>query len=216
MSVHSIAYRSPARAALISVYSLAIAAVLAGCSYGGSGPPAPHYSQFDTEPPKGNTVIVCSAHGCRHKSRFTFSRSDIAAIRTIMNAAGASSSPAAERRAIRKAIAWIESRVGPETGTAFDRASLDFAGSGDPGQMDCVDEATNTTSYLSVLAANGLLRHHEVLRPMAKDAPLLRWTHYFAVIREKRSGERWAVDSFMYPNGREPIIMEAEKWYIQT
>jgi len=81
--------------------------------------------------------------------------------------------------------------------------------------MDCVDEATNTTSYLSVLAANGLLRHHEVLRPMAKDAPL-RWTHYFAVIRDKTTGQRWAVDSFMRPNGQEPIIMEAEKWYVRT
>ena len=193
-----------------------MAAILAGCSYGGSGPPAPHYSQFETEAPAGNTVTVCSAHGCRHKSRFTFSRRDIAQLRSIMNAAGGSSSPTAERRAIGKAIAWIENRVGPETGTAHDRASLDFLGSGDPGQMDCVDEATNTTSYLTVLSENGLLRHHEILRPMAKDAPLLRWTHYFAVIRDKTSGQRWAVDSFMYANGHEPIIMEAEKWYIQT
>jgi len=216
MSVSSIAYRLRARAALILACTIALAALLAGCSYGGSGPPAPHYSQFETEAPEGNTVTVCSAHGCRHKSRFTFSRRDIAEIREVMNKAGGSSSPAAERRAIRKAIAWIENRVGPETGTAHDRASLDFLGSGDPGQMDCVDEATNTTSYLTVLAANGLIRHHEVLRPMAKDAPLLRWTHYFAVIRDKHSGQRWAVDSFMRPNGHEPTIMEAEKWYIQT
>ncbi len=83
--------------------------------------------------------------------------------------------------------------------------------------MDCVDEATNTTSYLTVLAANGLLRHHTVQRPMAKDALLLgRWTHYFAVMRENETGQRWAVDSFMYANGMPPIIMEAEKWYIRT
>lgn len=93
--------------------------------------------------------------------------------------------------------------------------SITTVGAGDPTQMDCVDEATNATSYLPVLAANGLLRHRDVLRPMAKDAPL-RWTHYFAAIREKRSGRRWAVDSFMYANGREPIIMEAEKWYVRT
>src|SRR5690606_24235658 len=192
-----------------------IALGLAGCSYGGSGPPAPHYSQFKAEMPEGNTVTVCSAHGCRHKTRFTFSRRDIAKLRAVMDRARRDGSPAGERRAIRKAIAWMEDRVGRETGTAADRAGLDFLGAGDPTQMDCVDEATNTTSYLSVLAANGLLRHHEVLRPMAKDAPL-RWTHYFAVIRDKTTGQRWAVDSFMYANGQEPIIMEAEKWYVRT
>lgn len=192
-----------------------IALGLAGCSYGGSGPPAPHYSQFKAEMPEGNTVTVCSAHGCRHKTRFTFSRRDIAKLRAIMDRARRDGSPAGERRAIRKAIAWMEDRVGRETGTAADRAGLDFLGAGDPTQMDCVDEATNTTSYLSVLAANGLLRHHEVLRPMAKDAPLT-WTHYFAVIRDKTTGQRWAVDSFMRPNGQEPIIMEAEKWYVRT
>jgi hypothetical protein len=158
--------------------------------------------------------MVCSAHGCRHKSPFTFTRQDIASLAALMGPGAGT--PAEERRTIAKAIGWIERRVGPETGTATDRAGLDFTGSGDPTQMDCVDEATNTTSYLLVLAAHGLLRHHEVLAPMAKDVPLLRWTHYFAVIREKGSGQRWAVDSFMYVNGREPIIMEAEKWYVKT
>ena len=204
-----------ARAFLSHVSLPIIAIVLAGCSYGGSGPPAPHYLQFDADAPRGNTVTVCSAHGCRHKSTFTFTHRDIAALEAVMKKARDDSSAAGERRAIKKAIAWIENRIGRETGTDKDRASLDFAGGGDPTQMDCVDEATNTTSYLSVLAANGLLRHHEVLQPMAKDSPL-RWTHYFAIIREKASGQRWAVDSFMYANGREPIIMEAEKWYVRT
>lgn len=207
--------RVPARMLLLLSTLSIISFGITGCSYGGSGPPAPHYSQFDADVPKGNTVTVCSAHGCRHKTEFTFSRRDIARIRAAMDRARRDGSPAGERQAIRKAIAWMEDRVGRETGTVADRAGLDFLGAGDPTQMDCVDEATNTTSYLSVLAANGLLRHHEVLRPMAKDAPL-RWTHYFAVIRDKTTGQRWAVDSFMYANGREPIIMEAEEWYVRT
>jgi len=189
---------------------------LTGCSYGGSGSPEVHYSQFETDAPRGNTVAVCSAHGCRHKSTFTFKSRDIARLREIMAAAGANSGPAGERRAISKAIAWIEERVGKETGTSADRAGLDLLGGGDPTQMDCVDEATNTTSYLTVLATNGMLRYHDVLQPMAKDVPLFQWTHYFAVIRDKTSGQRWAVDSFMAPNGREPMIMEAEKWYVRT
>lgn len=189
-------------------------AALAGCEHGGVGPPAPHYLQFNADVPRGNTVSVCSAYGCRHQSAFTFTHQDIAALTALMGA-HRDQTAAGERRAIRKAIAWIEERVGRATGTSGDRAGLDLAGAGDRGQMDCVDEATNTTSYLWVLAANGLLRHHVVSRPMAKDG-LGRWTHYFAVMRETASGQRWAVDSFMHANGREPIIMEAEKYYVQT
>jgi hypothetical protein len=187
---------------------------LAGCEHGGAGPPAPHYLQFNAQAPQGNTVSVCSAHGCRHKSSFTFTHHDIATLSALMDAHRGQTA-AGERVAIKKAVAWIETRVGQATGTSGDRAGLDLAGGGDPGQMDCVDEATNTTSYLSVLAANGLLRHHVVLRPMAKDG-VGRWTHYFAVIRETATGQRWAVDSFMYENGREPIVMEAERWYVRT
>jgi len=104
---------------------------------------------------------------------------------------------------------------GPFAGcrTSQDRASIDFSAAGDPSQLDCVDEATNTTNYLSVLAAHGLLNHHDVLRPMAKDG-VGRWTHYFAIIQEKASGQRWAVDSSMRANGQESIIMQAEKYYV--
>jgi len=32
---------------------------------------------------------------------------------------------------------------------------MDYAGSGDPTQEDCVDEATNTTSFMLVLQVHG-------------------------------------------------------------
>jgi hypothetical protein len=194
------------------LFSLLVASALAGCAYGGLGPPQPHYLQFNADAPHGNTVTMCSAYGCRHKSTFTFTHHDIATLTTVM-APNRTHTAADERKAIAKAIAWIENRVGRETGTWQDRAAIDFSAAGDASQMDCVDEATNTTSYLSVLAAHGLLNHHKVLRPMAKDG-VGRWTHYFAIIQEKASGQRWAVDSSMRANGQEPIIMQAEKYYV--
>jgi hypothetical protein len=184
----------------------------AGCAYGGLGPPQPHYLQFNADVPHGNTLTVCSAYGCRHKTPFTFTHQDIATLTTVM-ASNRNQTAADERKAIAKAIAWIENRVGRETGTWKDRAGIDFSAAGDPSQRDCVDEGTNTTSYLSVLAVHGLLNHHEVLRPIAIDG-VGRWTHYFAIIREKASGQRWAVDSSMRANGQEPIIMQAEKSYV--
>ena len=48
------------------------------------------------------------------------------------------------------------------------RGDVWFGGTGDPTQQDCVDEATNTTSYLLVLQSNGLLKYHTVVVPMTK------------------------------------------------
>ena len=55
--------------------------------------------------------------------------------------------PFQERRAIAYAIAMIEKKVGARLGIK-DRAGMEFGGTGDASQQDCVDEATNTISYL--------------------------------------------------------------------
>jgi hypothetical protein len=96
--------------------------------------------------------------------------------------------PHQERRAVAYAIGWMEKRVGEAIGTKDDRPGMDFAGSGDPTQQDCVDEATNTTSYLNVLANAGYLKHHTVGTPFAKENYLRGiegWTHWTAVLVEK-------------------------------
>jgi hypothetical protein len=55
-------------------------------------------------------VTVCSAYGCRHKPPFTFTHYDIATLTTVM-ASNRSHTGSDERKAIAKAIAWIENRV---------------------------------------------------------------------------------------------------------
>jgi hypothetical protein len=95
----------------------------------------------------------------------------------------------------------MERRVAPTTGTATDRPSMDFSGSGDKTQQDCVDEATNTTSYLLVLERHGLIQRHVVERPFAKD-DFGKWTHWAALIRERERGELFAIDSSGSVNGR--------------
>ena len=107
--------------------------------------------------------------------------------------------------------------TGDVIGTSADRPGMDLAASGDPTQQDCVDEATNTTSYLLVLQANGLLRHHTVGTPFSKENPLrgvAGWPHWTAVLKENASPQRWAVDGWIYANGENPAVVEVEKWYI--
>lgn len=186
---------------------------LGGCVYEQEGPPKAHFAEFSAKPPKGDTVTVCHAYGCKAQTPFTFTPRDIADISAVMTQVRRNDSPSEERRAIAYAISWMERRVAPAVGTASDQPSISFLGSGDESQQDCVDEATNTTSYLLVLDRHGLIRHHVVERPFAKD-DLRHWTHWAALIREKESGERFAIDSSSGANGENPTVQSAASFYV--
>lgn len=195
-----------------------LALAVAGCTYERNGPVIGHYQSFAVEAPSAkNRVNVCRAYGCREQTRFTFKPADLAEIRDIMKKTRKADTPAEERRAVAYAVGWIERRVGEQIGTGNDRAGMDFGASGDPTQQDCVDESTNTTSYLLVLEQNGFLKHHAVGTPFAKDdlsRGVAGWTHWTAVLKENAGGQKYAVDSWIYANGENPAIVETEKWYI--
>jgi hypothetical protein len=194
-------------------------AALTACTHERTGSVDRHFADFQSPAPRGNTVHVCHAYGCKLQTRFRFTEADILALDALMESTRQAETAHEERRAIAYAIAWMERRVGEAIGTSADRPGMDFAASGDPGQQDCVDEATNTTSYLLVLAHNNLIRHHTVGTPFAKEN-LLRgisgWPHWTAVIRETATGQRWAVDSWIFKNGENPAVVETEKWYISS
>lgn len=182
------------RTVFAKVAAAALAALaaggLAGCTHEGFGTEALHYATFSVPKPEGMTVHVCHAYGCRQQTKFRFTDKDIATLAELMRKTRGkeADTPEQERRAVAYAIGWIETRVGEAIGTSSDRAGMDFAGSGDPTQQDCVDEATNTTSYLTVLANAGLIRHHTVGVPFAKENYLRGiegWTHWTAVLVEK-------------------------------
>ena len=204
---------------MLGVLGLSLLACVGGCTHARFGPVDGHFTDFATRPPVGNAVYVCHAYGCKMQTRFRFTDQDVATLTDLMQRTRTADTPFEERRAIAYAIGWMEKRTGDVIGTKDDRPGMDFAASGDPTQQDFVDEATNTTSYLLVLQYNKLLRHHTVGTPFAKEN-LLRgvagWPHWTAVIRDTASGQRWAVDSWIYANGENPAVVEVEKWYIDS
>ncbi len=191
---------------------------LAACTYDRSGPPVMHFAQFKATAPEGNTAIVCHAYTCKEQTRVNFPPSALAEVRKLMEKTKKEDTPYEERRAVAYAIAWFETYVGRKIGTSADREGMEYNGPGDPTQQDCVDEATNTTSYLMILERNGLMKYHRVGAPFSKEN-LLRgvagWPHWTAVLNEAGTGQRWAVDSWIYVNGENPAVVEAEKWYIE-
>lgn len=119
-----------------------------------------------------------------------------------------------ERHRIRYAIATFEQIAGTQTPTWQDLA-VNKGHLGSDGALDCIDESTNTTVYLRVLAQNGLLRYHEVEPPIARHRFFID-IHQTAVIRELDTGERYVVDSWFRDNGFPPYITTVDAWYARS
>lgn len=206
------------RFSIIILALISLAGLLAGCTYERNGPIRFHYLDFKLSPPKGNLVTVCHAYGCSMQTKVRFGPAQIEKIKRVMKKIPRKDTPYEERRAVAYAVSWMERYVGKITGTSGDRAGMEFDGSGDPTQQDCVDEATNTTSYLLVLQHNKLLKHHTVGTPFSKGNILMGvkyWPHWTAVLKENETNVKYAVDSWIYANGENPAVVKATDWYLK-
>jgi hypothetical protein len=200
-----------ALAALLGIALLALSGATPALA-GSMRDPADFLRANASAPPENNTVSVCHAYGCTRVTRVRFSPGEVARLKSIM-AAGKDSAEA-ERRAVAVAVGYLEQLVGEVTGTSADRDYRDLGSGGDPTQMDCIDEASNTTSYLLLLRQNGLLRHHSIAHPVSKGFLInFVYPHFTAVLVEKGSGARYAVDSWVFTNGEKPIVTPLDTWY---
>ena len=122
----------------------------------------------------------------------------------------AARSAAEEREMIRRAIAVLEHVAGTQTPTFRDRGGNPITDDW-PGQMDCIDESTNTARYLELLQAQGLLRWHTVVG-RAYRAPYLFDPHWAGQIVERETLDHYVVDSWHLDNGEPPYIQALNKW----
>jgi hypothetical protein len=155
---------------------------------------------------RAETIAVCFGHGCSSIAEATLDEHERAGIHELFSEGR---DAARERDEIGSAIALFESIVGAKTGTAADRARTGLAW---PGQMDCIDESTNSTTYLAFLARAGLLRWHFVGKPATRGWLLFGWPHTTAVIRDIATNRAFAVDSWFFDNGIPPVVIPLESW----
>jgi hypothetical protein len=123
---------------------------------------------------------------------------------------GADGAPA-ERAAIRSAIAHCEQAAGQQTPTWQDipRSPMVL---GAVGQLDCVAESNNTTTFLLLLRQEGLLRFHHVLRPAFRTQWGFFDPHRTALVQDTATNTVYAVDSWLGRTGDEPLIQEYQAW----
>ena len=119
-----------------------------------------------------------------------------------------------EREYIKEAIARLEELVGHYTPTWRDvgtnLSTVEGKDSSFPGQLDCIDESINTTTYLELLAQAGLLKYHVVSERAYRRS--LFSQHWAAQIMESANNERFVIDSWLYDNGEPPYIEPLATW----
>lgn len=159
------------------------------------------------EMPEQPSFSVCYQYGCASIASVLLTPLEWKEIREIFSDARDAQM---EREQIAQAIGAIEAVVGEKTGTASDRGGTGITSS--PGQMDCIDESMNSTTYLTMLARDGLLLWHVIEERATRGWLIFGWPHTTAVIRERASGEKFAVDSWFFDNGTPPAIVPLQEW----
>ena len=169
------------------------------------------YADLSLKLPTTASVIVCHGFGCTRRTEIGLGGGDRARLTTLLVSGRASAE--AERRAVATAVAWFDRRVGPHDGTTSRIARAGILTRTGPGQMDCIDTSRNTTSLLLILDQLRLMRYHQVESPVARGFFLDgRGLHATAVLRETRSGKKWAVDNWTRSYGERPDVMPLEQW----
>lgn len=153
---------------------------------------------------------VCSGYGCKNYQKTGLSEAEWKGLKGIFM--GGAKSAIEEREMIAHAIALIEQYVGPKTGTHNDKAQAKVINLSTDGQMDCIDEAFNTSTYLYLLRQGGLIKYHTLGKPLRRNFNVLSYPHSSASIHEIGTDGHYVVDSWFHKNGALPEIIPAVTW----
>lgn len=159
--------------------------------------------------PTPTRFSVCHSLTCHRITEVSLTEEEWQAVTSLFFPAALSAED--ERLMIQQAIALLEQIVGEKIGTQHDHAKNDLYGSR-YGQLDCVDEATNSTVYLRLFEQAGLLHWHETAPRTSRGLVKGLAPHNTASITDKASQIRYAVDSWYKPNGALPHIVPMTDW----
>ena len=152
---------------------------------------------------------VCHGNSCRLRTEVSLSAAEWAQVRALFDPQPADAS--AERHQIARATALLELLTGRQADTLEDAPGMGVHWNPD-GQLDCIDEATNSTAYLRMMAADGLIRFHEIGLPANRFVITAWGPSNSATIKERATGKVYAVDSYFRANGEPADILPLDVW----
>lgn len=160
--------------------------------------------------PQFTHMMICADIGCETRLKTGIEASEANDIRALFKSV---TNAAQERTAISLALGKFELYVGRQEmiQTWDDRAGNSHLGKMvNSRQTDCFAESHNATTYLLVLAREGLLRFHSVgdisRRGMIFDQ------HFAALIIDRQTQENLIVDTWFLANAYPAVILPYAKW----
>jgi hypothetical protein len=157
--------------------------------------------------PTPDNYSICHGHTCSKTAYVHLSLSQWAKIEALFYPPLTNAQQ--ERMQLKLAISLLETMTGQQAGTYKDRAQ-NYVVNGLSGQLDCIDEATNTTVYLRLLSEANLMVFHQQASRISRGG--LFSPHKTATITDIESNIRYAVDSWFDNNGEPPAIIPLPLW----
>lgn len=185
-----------------------VSAVLAACATAHK-PPEAYLSQYDVTNPQPAQFPVCYGFGCQQSKTVRLTDQQWGDVGAFFNPRPTHAE--SERAQVAKAVALLESIVGPQANTSGDRGRNTIPPDESP-QLDCIDETVNTTTFLLMMQEAGLITWHRVRFPEHRGFADLLWPHNTAVLAESATESAFAVDSWFFDNGHPPEIVPLAAW----
>ena len=171
--------------------------------------PEAYLRVYSAVPDSRLELVVCSRAGCDETTAIRFTHADWQRIEAVFTPRAADGET--ERGQIAVAVGLMERLAGGQAGTWDDQPAAQGVFR-DTRQLDCVAETNNTTAYLLLLERRGLLLRHTTKYPQHRGLMNLLSPHNTAVLEEKESGRRFAVDSYFHGNGQPPEVVPLDLW----
>jgi hypothetical protein len=121
----------------------------------------------------------------------------------------------AERQRIAQAVSLTQKLVGAKTGTGVHQWThknmMILPNMGDVTQLDCIDEAVNTWTYLTMMERSGLFHFHRVDK-LAYGGTLTDVNPRNAAVLQENGGEYFAIDPSLVDFGVLPPVLPLATW----
>jgi len=152
-------------------------------------------------------VAICFNYGCKDRAVVRYTPLHLGQVQAQFVDA---ESPAAERAAIARAVAWLYFYAGAQSPIWRDRGGNFDDDETQPGRMDCIDHSTNTTTYLRLIERHGWLRFHTVGERVLRGRMLS--DHWAARVVERDSGDEWVIDTWFLDPGLPASVFPLRAW----
>ena len=153
-------------------------------------------------------IDICYNWSCAATAHVKLSDEQMDVLQRISSEA---SDAQTERVAIADAIGVLEVFTAQQSPTGADRGG-NWNDQNVDGRMDCIDDSTNTMTYLKLMEEYRWLKFHLVGERVKRVRFLGISVHWAGSITTIDGGERYAVDSWFYDDGHPAVIYPLQDW----